>query len=36
LWSSYQAMTKVYSGTMRIGETTPSLDAGTPVCCYPV
>jgi len=21
---------------MRIGETTPSLDAGTPVCCYPV
>jgi len=27
----YQAMTKVYSGTMRIGETTPSLDAGTPV-----
>lgn len=29
---SYQAMTKVYSGTMRTGETTPSLDAGTPVC----
>ncbi|KAG0571206.1 hypothetical protein KC19_6G219500 [Ceratodon purpureus] len=31
LADSYQAMTKVYSGTMRIGETTPSLDAGTPV-----
>ncbi|XP_024360286.1 uncharacterized protein [Physcomitrium patens] len=28
---SYQAMTKVYSGTMRFGEATPSLDAGTPV-----
>lgn len=29
-------MTKVYSGTMRFGEATPSLDAGTPVGCYPV
>lgn len=32
---SYQAMTKVYSGTMRLGETTPSLDVGTLVCNKP-
>ncbi len=28
---SYQAMTKVYSGTMRLGEYTPSYDADTEV-----
>jgi tRNA U55 pseudouridine synthase TruB len=29
--ASYQAMTKVYSGTMRLGEYTPSYDADTEV-----
>lgn len=28
---SYQAMTKVYSGTIRLGELTPSLDSFTEV-----
>ncbi|KAL2631025.1 hypothetical protein R1flu_015711 [Riccia fluitans] len=31
LADSYQAMTKVYSGTFRLGEATPSLDADTEV-----
>ncbi|KAL3679468.1 hypothetical protein R1sor_022424 [Riccia sorocarpa] len=31
LADSYQAMTKVYSGTFRLGEDTPSLDADTEV-----
>ncbi|KAH8951325.1 hypothetical protein BDL97_09G021200 [Sphagnum fallax] len=31
LADSYQAMTKVYSGTMRLGEYTPSYDADTEV-----
>eukprot|EP00897_Mesotaenium_endlicherianum_P009037 jgi/Mesen1/8161/ME000438S07273 len=31
LADSYQAMTKRYSGTVRLGEATPSLDADTPV-----